>query len=186
MTKAELEIWKLEREIKLVELNLANQQRIDWRGWLTAVSITLGILVSTFSVYQTLLEVRVKDKQLTIESELRTKELYLTLLQRITGGRGITQHFDQSGTLVAVDKQIHRRDNQLASYDFAIALGKDFPSLQPMITAILLRQYCYSRDNDKLPKEEEEEVRQKLVMLKWKSSDSRHDPGDPDTFCRTE
>ena len=78
------------------------------------------------------------------------------------------------------DKQTNMRDDQLASYDFAFMLGKDVPSLQPIITAILLRQYC----NSQLP--EEEEVVQKLVRLKWKSSDSRHDPGDPDTFCRTE
>ncbi len=180
MTKAELEIRKFEREIDLLELNLKKQRRIDWRGWITAVSIVAGILISTFGIYKTLLEVQVKDKQLTIESELRTKELFLTLLQRIMGGRKVTRHYDKSGTLVAEERQSNMRDDQLASYDFAFMLGKDVPSLQPMITAILLRQYC----NSQLP--EEEEVRQKLARLKWKSSDSRHDPGDPDTFCRTE
>ncbi len=180
MTTAELEIRKIEREIELLELNLKKQRRIDWRGWITSGSIAVGILVSTFGVYETLLEVRVKDKQLTIESELRTKELFLTLLNRIMGGRKVTRHYDDKEKLVSEDRQTNMRDDQLASYDFAITLGKDFPSLQPMITAILLRQYC----NSQLP--EEEEVVQKLIRLKWKSSDSRHDPGDPDTFCRTE
>ena len=183
MTKAELEIRKFEREIELLELNLEKQRRFDWRGWITTVSIAAGILVSvagilvsTFSVYETLLEVRVKDKQLTIESELRTKELFLTLLLRIMGGRKVTRHYDKSGTLVAEDRHSNMRDDQLASYDFAFKLGEDVPSLQPLITAILLRQYC----NSQLP--EEEEVRQRLIMLKWESSNPRHDPGDAHTF----
>ena len=180
MTKAELEIRKFECEIDLLELNLKKQRRIDWRGWITTVSIVAGILISTLSIYYTLLEVQVKDKQLTIESELRTKELFLTLLHRIMGGRTSTRHYDKSGTLVAEVKQSNMRDDQLASYDFAITLGKEFPSLQPMITDILLRQYCYSKSP------EDEAIRQKLVMLKWESSNPRHDPRDPDTFCPTE
>ena len=122
MTKAELEIRKFEREIDLLELNLKKQRRIDWRGLITTASIVVGILVATFSVYETLLEMRVKDKQLTIESELRTKELFLTLLNRIMGGRKVTRHYDDKETLVSEDRQTNMRDDQLASYDFAFML----------------------------------------------------------------
>ena len=168
MASTELEDRKLKLEIDALERGASAK----WQ-WLLPIkdisiifgilSVIIGIVFSFFQVYATLKDIGAKERQLIDESAVRTKKLYLSLLEGITGApetnRGI----------------------QLAIYDTTIALGKDFPKLQPLVTASLLRQICQT-DKNKFP-EEEEIYLQLLTKLKWKSTDPRYDPAVPDTLC---
>ena len=76
-TKEELEVSKLEKEIEGIDRRVHSDRRTEIRTWITYMSVIVGILVSTVGVYETLIEVKAKNKQLSIEAQIRSHDIFL-------------------------------------------------------------------------------------------------------------
>jgi len=85
----ELERIKLQREIAKIETEIRSLRTAQVRAWVTALSVGVGIIVSAIGLYQTLKEIRHKDRQLAMEAQIRSHEIFLNqVLDKISSRIG--------------------------------------------------------------------------------------------------
>ena len=78
--KVEAEIKKLESEAKKYEQEAAASRSSRIRGWITVVSVSAGIIVSAVGIYESLTNIAYKNRQLGMEAQVRSHDIYLNIL----------------------------------------------------------------------------------------------------------
>ncbi len=124
LTKLKAEVEKIENEISLLKSNKI-------RAWITVISVSIGILVSAFSIYKTLAEINAKNRQLKMESQIRTHQLFLdNVLDRMSGVKKSYKERDENGHLKVVKQELNGPTAQVGSYAVALSLACEFPNLK--------------------------------------------------------
>lgn len=124
LTKLKAEVQKIENEISILKSNKI-------RAWITVISVSVGILVSVFSIYKTLAEINSKNRQLKIESQIRTHQLFLdNVLEKMSGIKTSFRELNSQGKLKVVKSEHYGGTAQFGSYVSAYALACEFPNLK--------------------------------------------------------
>ena len=130
-TQKEWELNKLKVEVKKIENEISLLQSNKIRAWITVLSVSVGILVSAFSIYKTLAEIDSKNKQLVMESKIRTHQLFLdNVLEKMSGIKTTYRELDSKGKLRVVKSERYGGTAQFGSYVSAYALSCEFPHLR--------------------------------------------------------
>jgi len=123
-TKLKAEVQKIENEISLL-------QSSKIRAWITVISVSVGILVSVFSLYKTLADIDAKNRQLRMESRIRTHQLFLAyVLDGMSGVKKSYKERDENGYLKVVKQELNGPTAQVGSYSVALSLSCEFPNLR--------------------------------------------------------
>jgi hypothetical protein len=140
----ELERIKLQREIAKIETEIRSLRTAQVRAWVTALSVGVGIIVSAIGLYQTLKEIRHKDRQLAMEAQIRSHEIFLNqVLDRISGIK--TEYWElrkvgEKEELVNVKDSRYGGTTMVGAYAAAVSLAKAFPALRGPAKEALERQ----------------------------------------------
>ena len=117
LTKLKAEVQKIENEISILKSNKI-------RAWITVISVSVGILVSVFSINS-------KNRQLKIESQIRTHQLFLdNVLEKMSGIKTSFRELNSQGKLKVVKSEHYGGTAQFGSYVSAYALACEFPNLK--------------------------------------------------------
>ncbi|MFX0199644.1 MAG: hypothetical protein ACFFCW_26270 [Candidatus Hodarchaeota archaeon] len=142
--REELERIKLQREIAKIETEIRSLHTARVRAWVTALSVAVGIIVSAIGLYQTLKEIRHKDRQLAMEAQIRSHEIFLNqVLDRISGIK--TEYWElrkvgKDEKLVNVKDERYGGTTMVGAYAAAVSLAKEFPALRGPAKEALERQ----------------------------------------------
>ena len=137
----ELERIKLQSEIAKIDMETRSLRSTQMRAWLTALSVVIGIIVSTFGLYETLTEMRHKDRQLAMEAQVRSHEIFLNqVLDRMSGIKTAYWELRKVGDkekMVNVNAVRFGGTTMVGAYAAAVSLAKAFPDLQgPTVEAL--------------------------------------------------
>ena len=139
--KEELEISKLEKEIESFDRKIRSERRTEIRTWITSASVIVGILVSTFGAYETLMEVKAKNKYLAIEAQIRSRDIFLNqVLDKMSGTKVKHYELGSDGEFKEVRREKYARTTQYGAYAVAITLAKEFEHLCPAVKKVLTMQ----------------------------------------------
>jgi len=101
------------------------------RAWITVISVSVGILVSIFGLYKTLADIDAKNRQLRMESRIRTHQLYLDkILDKMSSFKTLYKELDEEGRLHVVKSESYGATVQVGSYAAAYTLACEFPNLK--------------------------------------------------------
>ncbi len=154
--KKQLEIEKLRKEVQVLELEIKTRQSSEKRKLLMLLSIIIGILASAFGTYQALAEVKNKNKQLAIESEIRSHEIFLNqVIDRRSGTKSQHEEMGPSGKMEIVAREYYGRATQQAAYTSAVTLAKNFKNLRPVTHFLLNYQLRWVDPNNDTENEKE-------------------------------
>ncbi len=129
-TDEQLERRKIEAEIEKLQCEANSARDAQRRGWLTTLSISAGILVSCVTGYQALSDIGLKNRQLAMESQIRSHQVFLNeVLDRMSGIKTIYDKVDDSGTLHLDRRERFGDVTQVGAYGAAAALACTFPNL---------------------------------------------------------
>ncbi|MCP4003497.1 MAG: hypothetical protein GY725_04820 [bacterium] len=132
-----LEERKLQREIEKIEAETRALGRNQIRSWLTTISLIVGIGASVVSVIGTMTEIQNKNRQLAIEAQIRSHQIFLVeVLDRVAGVK--TVHYKhEGGQLVATTSEGFAPSVQVGAYAVAFSLANEFPSLRTAVTDLM-------------------------------------------------
>ena len=126
-----LEHKKLRAEINKLESDVSVARGAQIRGWITAVSISAAIIATVFQVFQTLSDIAVKNRQLAMESQIRSHQLFLNeVLDRMSGIKTIHYKANENGILKMESREMYGDVTWVGSYGSATALACEFPNLR--------------------------------------------------------
>lgn len=146
--KEQLEKNKIEAEIRKLESDISLTHGAKIRGWITTVSVSVGIVVTVFQVYQTLSDISLKNRQLAMESGIRSHQVFLNdVLDRMSGIKSVRNKVDKDGVLKLDSNETYGDTTQVGSYGAATALACDFQNLRLPAEAALTYQVAkYPKD----------------------------------------
>ena len=129
--KLALEIDKLEAERNKLKAETDAARGAQWRAWLVSLSVIVGIGVSAFGIYQTLTDIAFKNRQLGLESQVQSNEMFLNqVLDRMSGIQVVRKEVDpETGQLVLKSRDSYGDVIQVGSYGAAVALACQFENL---------------------------------------------------------
>ena len=129
--KAKLERDKLRAEIDKLESDVSAARGSQIRAWITAVSVSFGIVVTVFQVYQTLADIAMKNRQLAMESQIQSHQLFLNqVLDRMSGIKSVHNKVNEEGVLELESNETYGDVTQAGSYGAATALACEFSNLR--------------------------------------------------------
>lgn len=121
--KLAAEIRKLDAEIRKLEREERAARWAERRKWIVSASVAFGIVVSAVSACQTLHEIGLKNRQLALESQVKSSEIFLNLvLERVSGFKSQTEgpHGDSES------QKVYNSLTRIGSYGLAVALACHF------------------------------------------------------------
>ena len=132
LRKLEVEIRKLEAERHKLESEAVAARGTQWRAWIVSLSVVVGIGVSAFGIYETLTEIAFRNRQLGLESEVQSNEMFLNqVLDRMSGIKVVRTEVDvETGELVLKSRDNYGDVIQVGSYGAAVALACRFDNLR--------------------------------------------------------
>lgn len=139
--ESKLENQKREKEIEKLAVEIKSLKSGQWRAWLFSFSILVGVIVSILGLFQTLSEINQKNRQLAIESQIRSHEILLTHVLDRMGGRkiGYLKRNDK-GIFIEMEREQWGPTTQRAAYAAAVSLVRIFPDLYPIVKMALTEQ----------------------------------------------
>ncbi len=133
LEKLRAEILKLDRESKA-----ANGAPL--RAWITSLSVVAGVLFTIYQVKEVAANIVHKERQLWMESRIRSHQLFLGIVPRMSGVESLTDEFDKDGVQVKREKKSFGGVTQAGAYSSAVALACEFPELRLPAEAALTFQ----------------------------------------------
>jgi hypothetical protein len=130
--KLEAETRKLEAEARKLESETAAARSAQWRAWIVSLSVVVGIGVSAIGVYNTLSEIAFKNRQLGLESQVQSNEMFLNqVLDRMSGIKVVHSEVDNTtGQLVLKSRDNYGDVIQVGAYGAAVSLACLFDNLR--------------------------------------------------------
>ncbi len=140
---------KLEAEIRKLEVETAVTRGGLIRGWITSLSLTIGILVSCVGLYKSLNEIAFKNRQLAIEASIRSQEVFLNnVLDRISGVKVRHEKVDENGEVKFTGRDRFGGTTQVGAYAAAVSLSCEFANLRSATKEALRYQIESSSGGD--------------------------------------
>ena len=135
-------IRKLEAEIAKLEADTAATRNAQLRAWFVSLSVVVGIGVSAFSIYESLTEIAFRNRQLGLESQVQSNEIFLNqVLNRMSGIQVVRDELDpDTGKLELKSRDRYADIIQVGSYGAAVALACKFDNLALAAQAALTFQ----------------------------------------------
>jgi len=146
--REQLELEKLRAEINKLESEAIEARGAQVRGWITAVSISVGIIVTVFQLYRTLSDISLNNRQLAMESQIRSHQLFLNeVLDRMSGIKTVHNRVNKKGLLQLEGNETYGNVTQVGSYGSATALACEFPNLRfPAEVALAYQHSAHPQD----------------------------------------
>ena len=152
--KVEAEIKKLESEVKKYEQEAAASRSSRIRGWITVVSVSAGIIVSAVGIYESLTNIAYKNRQLGMEAQVRSHDIYLnSILDRMAGIKIDRQKVNENGDLKLESRESFGGATQVGAYAAAVALACEFEHLVMPAQRVLTYQNQSSLKERQIPDE---------------------------------
>ena len=131
LKKLEVETRKLEAEIHKLKGEADAARSAQWRAWIVSLSVVVGIGVSAFGIYETLTEIAFRNRQLALESQVQSNEIFLNqVLDRMSGIKVVRLEADRTGKLVLKSRDNYGDIIQVGSYGAAVSLACRFDNLR--------------------------------------------------------
>jgi len=132
LRKIETETRKLETEILKLENEITEARSGRIRSWIVSMSVVIGIGVSVFGVYNSLSEIAFHNRQLGLETQVRSQEIFLNqVLDRMSGVKVVHKEVGgKSGTLKLKSQDTYGGVIQVGSYGAAVSLACRFDNLR--------------------------------------------------------
>ena len=141
--KLEVETRKLEAEIHKLESEATATRSAHWRAWIVSMSVIIGIGVSAFGIYETLTEIAFRNRQLGLESQVQSHEIFLNqVLDRMSGIKVVRLEADKTGKLVLKSRDNYGGVIQVGSYGAAVSLACRFDNLRLATQTALTFQFA--------------------------------------------
>lgn len=126
-----LENEKLRAETKKLETEVANARSARLRGWITATSVVVGIVFTMFQIYEVTSNVALKEQQLSMESRVRSHQLFLGILPMMSGFQSLHEEWDAAAEDWLIDTRERYGDvTVVGAYGSAAALACQFADLR--------------------------------------------------------
>lgn len=131
LKKLDAETRKLQAEIEKLNREGVAARYAEPRAWLVSLSVVVGIGVSVFGIYEALSEIGFRNRQLGLEAQVKSNEIFLNqVLDRMSGIKVVRLEADKQGRL-----KLKSRDNygdiiQVGSYGAAVSLACQFKNLR--------------------------------------------------------
>jgi len=115
-----------------MESEVAAARSTQWRAWIVSLSVVVGIGVSAFGIYETLTEIAFRNRQLGLESQVQSNEMFLNqVLDRMSGIKVVHSEVDtKTGKLALKSRDSYGNVIQVGSYGAAVALACRFDNLR--------------------------------------------------------
>ena len=129
--KIAAEIDNLRAEQEKFAAEAASARGAQLRAWIVSLSIVIGIGVSVLGIYETLSEVAFRNRQLGLESQVQSNEMFLNqVLNRMSGIKVVHKEVDSNtGELTLKSQDSYGDVIQVGSYGAAVALACQFDNL---------------------------------------------------------
>ena len=129
--KQEWETKKLQAEVNKLQNEASLIQSKKVRAWIMVVSVAVGIIVSSVGIYKSMSEIASKNKQLSMESTIRSHQIFLNhVLDRMSGIQTDTEELNSDGNLMIVKRERFGGTTQVGAYAAALALACEFKNLR--------------------------------------------------------
>lgn len=130
--KLEAEIRKLEAETRKLESEVVAARSAQWRAWLVSLSVVAGIGVSAIGIYNTLSEIAFRNRQLGLEAQVQSSEIFLNqVLDRMSGIKVVRSEIDaKTGQLALKSRDNYGDIIQVGAYGAAVSLACQFDNLR--------------------------------------------------------
>ena len=127
-----------EAEIRKLEAEAAATQATRVRGWINSLSVVVGIIVSSAGIYQSMIDLAFKNRQLGIEAQVRSHEIFLNqVLDRLSGIKVSYYEQNEAGELRLARREEFGGTTQVGAYAAAVSLACEFENLRrPAIEAL--------------------------------------------------
>jgi len=149
LKKIETETRKLEAEIHKLESEIAEARRGQLRGWITSLSVVVGIGVSVYGVFSSLSEIAFRNRQLGLEAQVRSHEIFLNqVLDRMSGVK-VAHHEvnSKTGELALQSQDQYGAVIQVGAYGSAVSLACRFDNLRlAALSALTYQLALYPND----------------------------------------
>lgn len=138
--RSTLELEKLRAEIRKLdsEAKVADGTRL--RAWITVLSVLAGIVFTLYQVKEVAANIANKEEQLLMESRIRSHQIFLDIVPRMSGIQSTTEERDGSGALTKKRRTTFGDVTQAGAYASAVALGCQFDNLRLPAEAALTFQ----------------------------------------------
>jgi hypothetical protein len=138
LRKVELETGKLAAEIQKLQDETIAVRSAHLRGWIVSLSIVAGIGVSVVGIYKSLTEIAFNNRQLGLETQVRSHEIFLNqVLDRMSGIKVIHQELNDDGQMVPKTRDSYGDVIQVGAYGSAVSLACRFEDLRlPALSAL--------------------------------------------------
>jgi hypothetical protein len=131
MNMEELQRIKIEKEIAQLENEIRTNTLKEYRNWLTFISIIAAIVVSSIGAYQTLAEIRNKERQFAMESIIRSHDIFVNqVLDRISAVKSQSYIINENGKMIEKSRETYGLTTQRGASVAAVSLAKTFRDLR--------------------------------------------------------
>lgn len=146
----ELEKTKLEREIALLDGQLRSNKYKELRNWITLISIFIGIAVSTISAYEVLSGIKHKNKQLAMESILRSHDIFINqILDRVSAVKSLNYEINDKGKMILKSRNLFDTTTQRGATVAAVGLAREFKYLREPARLVIESQLATASSDPK-------------------------------------
>jgi hypothetical protein len=101
------------------------------RAWVTVLSIVAGIVFTVVQIYEVTKNIALRDEQLAMESRIRSQQLFLDILPKMSGFKSIRDRWDDKAKKFVDESRDREGDvTMIGAYASAVALGCRFEDLR--------------------------------------------------------
>lgn len=136
-----LETERIQAEIRKLNQETEASRSSARRAWVAVLSLISGVIFTVFQIYEVSHNMSLRDKQLAIESQIRSQQLFLNILPKMSGFKSIKDRWDDENQKFVIESR-EREGNVtiIGAYAAAVALGCRFEDLRLPAQAALFFQ----------------------------------------------
>lgn len=146
--RTRLDAEKIQAEIRKLDQETEAMRGQARRAWVTVLSIVAGVVFTVFQIYEVTRNIALREEQLAMESRIRSQQLFLDILPKMSGFKSIKDRWDDEADDYVIDSRDREGDLTIVgAYASAVALGCRFEDLRlPAQAALFFQRVVQPKD----------------------------------------